>query len=669
MGSGEEYAGGLNIPFFASADLEKVADGSTSQEQADIVARNALRLLMMGWQDGWEDLLSLQVVKAVFLRRDPELMRGMRLAFQQGFQHVCAQLQTANVSPQDTLKFNQAQLFLSNCLSLLPYADINPYESISIPQWINDSWQLVEYKVVPIELTPTRGFKALFIKDEDRVFAYGLEPINQPLAEPHLIFMGTTYPAGQGFLSQIKTDMEAFETAGKKLYRSGHKKIAEWLDKQQKKAHVCGISLGGALAELLAIHQGNKLSRVVTLNSPGLYLPWRKSKFDLWDQLIEKPKVCIQKNMRDIVSAFGVWKKEWDVIEVIPPSGKEGPNGLAAHAMNYTGLPGTKFLGVDTAADNEARRKRNFILYTMLRGLFYYTAVVPFYYLTLPVLRYILGHKMQLTLTVAFAVLFSLQPAFALAIILPALTAQTLLMLNIVVSGVITAFLVEKSFAFLLDKVSGKKDSDFSRFFSWLNQQSLVTKLFFAVGLATTAWEAAAPVIMPTLIPLIAVSTALYILAAIPLAIYLAHKLSSAMQIIFGWNEVQEPLCHDPKLPRNPSLDIYSKTDKIAASFTHKELGTYYHARRCILGNKPLIPVTEKGNVEFVGSSKQEVLARSSQLEFAETAVTIKATKAKIYDIKQTVALMTRIGLYQVEEGRLKETLEPQHQAYQQGKV
>ncbi|HHF7346951.1 TPA: hypothetical protein ACPSKE_000108 [Legionella feeleii] len=672
MGKGDVYAGGLDIPFFASANFEKSADGRTSQEQANIIARNALRLLMMGWQNGWEDLLSLQVIKAVFLRRDPELMRGMRLAFQEGFQHVCTQLQDANVSPESNpLQFKQAQLFLSNCLSLLPYGDINPYESISIPQWINNSWQLVDYKVVPIELTPTKGFKALFIRDEDRVFAYGLEPINRSDAEPHLIFMGTTYPAGQGFFSQIKTDMEAFETAGKKLYRSGYKKITEWLDKQQQKAHVCGISLGGALAGLLAIHLGDKLSRVVVLNPAGLYLPWRKSRFDRWDQITDKPSVCVQKNKGDPVSPFGVWKEDWDIVEVTPPEDREGPNALAAHAMNYAGLAETEFLGVDTKADNAARSKRNFILYTVLRSLFYYTVAVPFYYIVLPILRYILSHKMQLTLTVAFALLFSSQPAFALALIIPALTAQTLLMLNIVVSSVMTAFLVDKSLAFLLDKVSGKKDSDFSQFFSWLNHQSLVTKLFFTLGLAATVWEAAAPVIMPTLIPLIAASTALYILAAVPLAIYLVHRLGSAIQIIFGWNEVQAPLCHDPKLPRNDLMNMYSETQKIEAEFTYEQLNSYYHAKRCILKNKPFLPEMDKGHVEFreddSSLSKREVLERG--LSHPQAVITVKATKAKIYDIKETVAIMGKIGLHSLEEGRVKESLEPQHQAYQRGKV
>ena len=120
----------------------------------------------------------------------------------------------------------------------LPYADINPYESLKIPQWINDSWHLVEYKVVPIELTPRSGFSKLFLGEYDRVFAHGLEPIDHPHAEPHLIFMGTTYPGGQGFWSTIDSDLEAFETAGKKLYRSGRENIKNWLDKQGKKTRL-----------------------------------------------------------------------------------------------------------------------------------------------------------------------------------------------------------------------------------------------------------------------------------------------------------------------------------------------------------------------------------------------------------------------------------------------
>ncbi len=34
----------------------------------------------------------------------------------------------------------QIEFYLSKCLCILPFADLNPYESISIPQYINNVW-------------------------------------------------------------------------------------------------------------------------------------------------------------------------------------------------------------------------------------------------------------------------------------------------------------------------------------------------------------------------------------------------------------------------------------------------------------------------------------------------------------------------------------------------
>jgi len=263
---------------------------------------------------------------------------------------------------------------------------------------INHQWQLIKYKVTPIELTPTRGLETLFMFDEDRVFVYGLEPVEAPLAEPHLIFMGTTYPAGQGFVSQVNSDFEAFETVGASLYRTGHKKIATWLDKQKNKTHVCGTSLGGTLALLLAIHQGEKLSRVDALNPAGLYDAWIKSEFDGWDNLDkhDKPDVFIQKQGDDPVSCFGVWKKDWVIFHVTPF--KKASSVLFDHAVNYAGLSGTTFEKIDTEKDNEARYVRNALLYGLARAAIYYFGVLPYHYLIRPALRYVYDHIAELAL-------------------------------------------------------------------------------------------------------------------------------------------------------------------------------------------------------------------------------------------------------------------------------
>ena len=289
---------------------------------------------------------------------------------------------------------------------------------------------MVDYKVVPIELTPTTGFNQLFINDEDRVFAYGLEPISHPTAKPHLIFMGTTYPAGQGYVTQVNTDLEAFETVGKKLYRTGHKRIEAWLDKQgENKPHVCGTSLGGSLSLLLAIHHGDKLSRVDALNPAGIYEPWNKSRFDRWDECTSKPEVIIQRQGDDPVSLFGIWKEDWRLLHVIPPRDKKGPNGVVDHALNYAGLAGTQFIDLDVKKDNDERRLKSFWLYGMIRSLVYYSVLVPYHYIIHPVLRYIVHHKIIAAMAaVSLTLLFLFTPVLWMA-----LAAATALVFSVII--------------------------------------------------------------------------------------------------------------------------------------------------------------------------------------------------------------------------------------------
>ena len=412
MINGELYAGGLALNFFSCADFEIPQQQGSAVDSA-IIARNMLRVLMMGWNSDWREIITKDTLRAIFIEDNPELTRSFRLAFQEGLTYIFQQLVDRQLTEH---QHRQAEFFISNCLTILPYMDANPFESIAIPQWLNYQWQLVEYKITPIELTPTKGFKATLLKDEDRVFAFGLEPIRQPEATPHLIFMGTTYPAGQGFATTIHTDLEGFETAGKSLYRTGHKKITEWLNNQTQKPHVCGSSLGGALSLLLAIHQGDKLSRVDALNPPGLYQPLRKSRFDNWDTFVDKPEVFIQKQGDDPVSKYGLWKKEWHILHVNPPQNKRGPNPVTDHSLNYAGFADTTFTTIDTIQDNNDRKWRDILLYRLLRGLTYYTIVAPIYYVVFPILRFALHHKMQVLPIIALPLLVGVFPILSATI-------------------------------------------------------------------------------------------------------------------------------------------------------------------------------------------------------------------------------------------------------------
>lgn len=415
----------IDLKFFAQEQFEPL-DGIRESKKISVLTRNLLRVLMMGWTESWTTLISSEVIQAVFVERNPKYLKEMRCAFQEGFKEIFTQLDGKNLTEAQQ---EQVQLYLSNCLSLLPYSDLTAYESIKIPQCIDGKWEMVEYQVKPIELT--KGTE----RDCDRVFAYGIEPLFQRKAKSHLIFMGTTYPAGQGFLTQVNTDAKGFESVGKTLYRTGRAKIQSWLELQENEIDVCGTSLGGSLSLLLAIDKGNyKLGRVDALNPAGLHNAFRKSRFDHWDELTEKPHVVVQKQGNDLVSAFGIWKDDWQIYNVIPPKEKRGPNSFWDHVLNYAGLKGTTFINVDPKEDNAKRKARNFWIFSVLRGAAYYGLFVPYTYVIRPVIHFFAKHRPLLllfpliALSIGFAVTGVLT-GIALAAVLSTLVLTTILVL------------------------------------------------------------------------------------------------------------------------------------------------------------------------------------------------------------------------------------------------
>ncbi|KTD65454.1 hypothetical protein [Legionella spiritensis] len=659
MKYGEDYAGGLALDFFESAGMESL-DGLAEQDKALVIARNVLRVLTMGGEESWQNILNRKTINAVLIERDHDLTRALRLAFQQGFHHVYSQLQNREL---DLPQHRQAELFISNCLMLLPFGDITPYEFFSIPQWVNNRWQLIDYQVVPIELTPTSGFKKLFLSDNDRVFAYGLEPVNHAYAEPHLIFMGTTYPAGQGFFPQVNSDLESFETAGKKLYRSGRERIVKWMERQGRKIHVCGASLGGALSLLLALDQGARISRVDALNPPGLYNSWRKSRFDRWDETVEKPPVYIQKQGSDLVSRFGIWKEGWRVIHVIPPEKRRRFRSLMDHALMYTGLAETTFKSVDTQADNEERKVRDFLLYTIARSAVYYGGLVPYRYVVLPVMRYAWEHKFQIGLFLALSALFLVVPLFPAGLFIPLLPAVALVVINAVLAAFLVSYLLDNLFGFVLDQYGNKTQSDFSRLADWIRKQPAWVTPVFAIGALSLA---ASTIITLFVAPLVAM--------AIPVVTLFVFKSWSLMRTWLGFNEVTQAKCHDPQLPRNENMDIY--INKLDASLSLQELGDYYFAKRCLLADKPYIPgESDKRREQYDGLSKHELITQCASEKASLKRVNVHASRAKIHEIRQMAALVNRFGIHHSQPlsrenaGSLMDDLHAIETSYQQGKL
>ncbi len=410
----EAFTSDLTLNFFKSAEFEHAND--SPEQEVHVLARNALRLLIMGWSTDWKQLLTVPVIRAVFAARNPQMLAAMRQAFAEGFAHIVDQLNATKLS--DNQRF-QVMLYLSNCFSLLPFADINPHEFMCLPQFIDGRWTLVNYRVEPIELTPTKGLRRLFSRDGDRVFAYGFVPIKNSTAEPILVFMGTTYPAGQGFWSQINADLKGGTHVGENLYRNGAAGITAWLDRQVKKPHVCGMSLGGSLALLLAIHQGDRLARVITHNPAGLSQRTKSTDLDLWDSFIEKPLVVVQKQRLDPVSFFGIWK-DWSIWHITPSQNLHAPQTLA-HVFNFASSAETLFEPVNHEVDNKLRGQRNFWIFFMARIIFYYSILMPTHYLLRPIARFMLDHPL---IIIASAAILLAIPLMALSFIIPMFAAM-----------------------------------------------------------------------------------------------------------------------------------------------------------------------------------------------------------------------------------------------------
>ena len=380
------YATGLELNFLPSREFEKP---SSADEEPSVTARNIWRALMMGCRMPSElySIISWKIIKAVFYSHDPIFTRAMYSEFQSGLEYVYQQLQK---NKMNELQLNQAQLYIANCLTYIPYIEPENNSVLKVPQYINGSWQYVEYRVTYIELTDPSRKSFISFKDRDRVFAFGLNPVRKDSeAHPILILPGTSYPAGQGFLSHIDSDFHAFHGTGEKLYKTGRARISEWLEQCHLKPKVCGVSLGGSLSLLCAVDMGNRLARVDALNPAGLYQPFWTERKDNWETFSEKerPPVYVQKQVDDIVSQFGTWKKEFILLQSDTNKAYKGRNGFSNHPVNLAGFAETTYVKVDPHIDNQQRKMRNLIGYNILRAAFYYVALVPFRYVIVPAIR------------------------------------------------------------------------------------------------------------------------------------------------------------------------------------------------------------------------------------------------------------------------------------------
>lgn len=273
--------------------------------------------------------LTLRNAKGILLRKDPELLKAMREEFRAVLKS-CGENPPVLGSREEVL----FETFVGNLIALLPYAYPEEGESFSIPQKVNGEWKSVPYTVDrKIELSP-EWFSS-------PISAYGL---TSPEGPPLITFLGTTYPAGEGYLATLLSDVTPFMSVGHAPYLYGKTQIEEWLQGKSE-VHLCGASLGGALAFHVLRNHKEKIAQVDVYNPPGLH-PWQwKEKFN------DSVDIRIVYNENDLVGTLGFFP-EGDKVRIIRPVLEERQNALKAHALAYSGNEKVALLKSDPAYEN-----------------------------------------------------------------------------------------------------------------------------------------------------------------------------------------------------------------------------------------------------------------------------------------------------------------------------
>lgn len=287
------------------------------------------------------DMIQKPILQAVFVRHDASLLKQFRNELQLELDHL------AKNPPNSASKEIVWRQFLGNIIALLPFSYPNENELFNIPVLAADkTCHQVLYRANVIELTPNNL--------STPVSAIGLTPVDDMQASPILSFLGTTYPAGNGFSATIKADFTPNMSVGEDVYRQGKEKIGLWFTNKNN-VHLIGTSLGGALAFHALVDHHSKLSRVDTYNPPGLYEHcWKDRHFN------DGCEINIYRQPKDIVSKMGFWPTG-DKVKIfnIIPHQKGIVEGMPrSHVQVYSGCQKVTFLKSDPAAENKSSSRK-----------------------------------------------------------------------------------------------------------------------------------------------------------------------------------------------------------------------------------------------------------------------------------------------------------------------
>lgn len=304
-----------------------------------------------------KSLLQKSIFNAVFVKHDPTLLKKFCEELQLELNQLA---KNPPLTMQEEIVWRQ---FLGNVLALLPFTYPHENETFFIPYLEQDgTCRQLPYTTHVMELTAGH--------ETTSISAIALSPISDTYAPSILSFIGTTYPAGDGFSATIKADFTPKMSVGEDVYRQGKEKIAAWF-KDKTNVHVVGTSLGGAMAFHTILDHYQRLTRADIYNPPGLYAHcWKERSFN------DGCHIHIYRQPGDIVSKMGFWPtgSKVHLFDTIPHQKGIKEKMPRAHAQVFSGCQRITLLKSDPAEENKSFSRKALVFLHRYFGpyVFYY---------------------------------------------------------------------------------------------------------------------------------------------------------------------------------------------------------------------------------------------------------------------------------------------------------
>lgn len=248
------------------------------------------------------EVLSSKLLYIVLLSKDKRLLNSFRLRLAQ---ELLSCVPTSHFIEIDDNDVFLSEAKIDNLLAFIAYTEPSTGDSIQIPCFNGEQFELVDFEFERINLT-SDYFSAPYT-------CYGLVPQGKAYQqyETRLLFMGTTFPTAKGFAQALLADTAPGGGVGHYLYNQGESYLKAWINNHytasKKPIYCIGQSLGGAMCMQTYIHQPNKV-RFCAINPPFLSNAERRifeKQTVNSNDIIEKNK--IYHHVLDPVSSVGHW--------------------------------------------------------------------------------------------------------------------------------------------------------------------------------------------------------------------------------------------------------------------------------------------------------------------------------------------------------------------------